>query len=69
MLMTYSQKNQNIVTLHMASALTRCTKEEQRPVIRFLHTESLKPIDIYRKMIVNIEIHVFHTWAPFIPFW
>jgi hypothetical protein len=37
----------------MAAPLRTCTKEEQRPVIRFLISESVKPIEVHRRMKVQ----------------
>jgi len=37
----------------MAAALAKCTKEEQRSVIRFLSSEGVKPIEIRRRMKVQ----------------
>jgi len=37
----------------MAASLARCTKEEQRSVIRFLSSEGVKPIEIHRRMKVQ----------------
>ena len=34
----------------MAAPLETCTREEQRSVIRFLCSEGVKPIEIYRRM-------------------
>jgi len=34
----------------MAAPLATCTKEEQRSFIRFLRSEGVKPIEIYRRM-------------------
>ena len=34
----------------MAAPLETCTREEQRSVIRFLRSEGVKPIEIYRRM-------------------
>ena len=34
----------------MAAALSTCTVEEQRSVIRFLWSEGVKPSEIYRRM-------------------
>jgi hypothetical protein len=33
--------------------LATCTKEEQRPIIRFLSTEGVKTIEIYRRIKVQ----------------
>ena len=37
----------------MAAPLAKCTKEEQRSVIRFLSSEGVKPIEIHRRMKVQ----------------
>jgi hypothetical protein len=37
----------------MAASLARCTKEEQRSVIRFLSSDGVKPIEIHRRMKVQ----------------
>jgi len=37
----------------MVAPLATCTKEEQRPVIRFLSSEGVKPIEIHRRMKVQ----------------
>jgi hypothetical protein len=37
----------------MAAPLETCTREEQRSVIRFLRSESLKPIEIHRRLKVQ----------------
>jgi len=37
----------------MAAALSTCTVEEQRSVIRFLWSEGVKPSEIYRRMNVQ----------------
>ena len=34
----------------MAVPLQRCTKQEQRSVVRFLFSEGVKPIEIHRRM-------------------
>lgn len=34
----------------MATPLEHCTREEQRSVIGFLHSDRVKPIDIHRRM-------------------
>jgi hypothetical protein len=36
-----------------AAPLLQCTKEEQRPVIRFLWSGGVKMTDIYRKMLLH----------------
>ena len=40
-------------SVKMAAPLATCTKEEQRSVIRFLITEEVKPIEIFRLMKVQ----------------
>jgi len=37
----------------MAAPLSTCTREEQRPVIRFLSSERVKPAEIHRRMKVQ----------------
>ena len=37
----------------MAAPLQTCTREEQRSIIRFLHSEDVKPIEIHRRMKVQ----------------
>jgi len=37
----------------MAAPLAKCTKEEQRSVIRFLSSEVVKPIEIHGRMKVQ----------------
>jgi hypothetical protein len=37
----------------MAAPLAKCTKEEQRSVVRFLSSEGTKPIEIHRRMKVQ----------------
>ena len=37
----------------MAAPLETCTREEQLPVIQFLRSESVKPIEIHRRMKVQ----------------
>jgi len=37
----------------MAAPLATCTVEEQRPVVRFLRGEGVKPIEIHRRMEVQ----------------
>lgn len=37
----------------MAAPLATCATEEQSSVIRFLHSESAKPIEIHRRMKVH----------------
>jgi len=37
----------------MAAPIATCTNEEQRPVIRFLSSERVKPIEIHRRMKVQ----------------
>jgi len=37
----------------MAAPLATCTKEEQHPVIRFLSSEGVKPIEVHRRMKVQ----------------
>lgn len=51
--MTYHSNNgkcRHSDSLKMATPLEHCTREEQRSVIRFLHSEGVKPIDIHRRM-------------------
>ncbi|PNF29048.1 hypothetical protein B7P43_G14049 [Cryptotermes secundus] len=45
---TYSARSQH--QYKMAAPLETCTREEQRSVIRFLRSEGVKPIEIYRRM-------------------
>ena len=37
----------------MAVPLQQCTKQEQRSVVRFLFSESVKPIEIHRRMSIQ----------------
>jgi len=37
----------------MAAPLSKCTKEEQRYVVRFLSSEGVKPTEIHRRMDVQ----------------
>lgn len=37
----------------MAAPPATCTREERRQVIRFVHSEGVKPIKIYRRMKVQ----------------
>jgi len=43
-------EHRHSISIKMAAPLETCTREEQRSVIRFLCSESVKPIEIHRRM-------------------
>ena len=46
-------KRRHSSNVKMAASRETCTKEEQRSAIRFLTSESVKPIEIHRRMKVQ----------------
>ena len=44
------QERRHSISIKMAVPLETCTREEQRSVIRFLHSEGVKPIKIHHRM-------------------
>ena len=55
-------------SVKMADPLAKCTKEEQRSVIRFLGSEGVKPIEVSRRMKVQygdacLSLQQVHEWT------
>ena len=46
-------EHRHIISIKMAAPLETCTRGEQHSVIRFLHSEGVKPIEIHRRMKVQ----------------
>jgi len=46
-------EHRHSISVKMAAPLETCTREEQRCVIQFLHSEGVKPIEIHRRMKVQ----------------
>ena len=46
-------EHRHSISIKMAAPLETCTSEEQGSVIRFLRSESVKPIEIHRRMKVQ----------------
>ena len=49
-------EHRHSISIHMAAPPETCTREEQRSVIRFLRSEGVKPIEIHRRMKVELPI-------------